>query len=403
MYGGAVVLALGITSAVWAAGGVERGARQESLPGAWVVESRSGGEVLLVRKPVAERGPREESPRAGGTERALPPEPAIETAIWARGAISRRQTASPVPVSLPGQDRPVSARSVAFGGRQVLFAPVGAGRIHPAPGGQDRYVIVRGDELWLTSAGGSPRRLTKDNVGGFDRAALRARASQAPDSYLLWAESPMWSPEGNLVAFVTNREAIAAGNGSGQSVWVVDPATGAERPLLAGTREAFIPVGWLGEELLVATDGGALTAVNPGTGARRDVGRGVPIAVADSAPRAAVAEFPQPGRASITVLSGDERITVPPPPAGFGYGADAFFSPSGASLVIVAAADDGRRQLVVFDVAGRRTSTINLPDVPARVTPTDPPQWLDEQTLLLNVVDNATRQARALVLPVPAQ
>jgi WD40 repeat protein len=400
-FAAALLIAVG-ASALWAVGTTARTVQAQQFPqGAWEVASRAEGEVLLSRKPVTHRGARSAAGPPTTTRRPQPPEHAIETVVWSRGKVVARQIAEVIRLTIPvsGQNLQLLVRSARFRGRQVLFNAAGDGpRLLPSPTDADTYIFAHSDHLWRLSRGGTPQPVTRDAVHGFDRQRLREQAQQREGVYLIWAAAPMWSPDGRMVAYVTNRQTIAAKATGGQSIWIVDPRTGAERPLLEGRETWFAPIGWLGAELLFATEGRMIGAVNPTTGKRREVARGVAIAVSDAGNRAAIGEWSQPGNVRVSILVGGERVAVPSAPRGYSYRGFAAFSPSGGSLLLMAGANDGRRRLVIFDIAARSASQINLPRVPTGMMPTDPPQWLDERTLLVNVMENSTRQEHAVIL-----
>jgi WD40 repeat protein len=396
----ALLIAAG-ASALWAVGTTARSGAQQFPQGAWEVESRAEGEALLARKPVTHRGPRSAAGPPNTSRRSEPPERTIETVVWFRGKVVARQIADVIRLTIPvsGQDVQLLVRRAQFRGRHFLFNAAGDGpRLLPSPTDAGTYIFAHSDHLWRLSIGGTPQPVTSDAVRGFDRRRLREQAQQREGVYLIWAAAPIWSPDGKMVAFVTNREAIAADAMGGQSIWIVDPRTGAERPLIEGREDWFTPIGWLGTELLFAAEGRVIGAVNPATGARREVAGGVAMAISDAGNLAAIGEWSEPGNVSVSILVGGERVAVPPAPRGYSYGGFAAFSPSGLSLLLVAGANDGRRLLVIFDIAKRSAGQINLPRVPSQMVPTDPPQWLDERTLLVNVIDISTRRERAVIL-----
>jgi len=73
----------------------------------------------------------------------------------------------------------------------------------------------RRTDLWLVpAAGGEPRRLSSDSLGG---------------------RSARWSPDGNAIAYVTTR-------GGTSQVWIVEPATGARRQLTSLSTGADGPI-----------------------------------------------------------------------------------------------------------------------------------------------------------------
>ena len=229
-------------------------------------------------------------------------------------------------------------------------------------------------------------QLTRDTVDGVSRAFLRTRTAES-GPYLFWATQPSWSPDGSLVAYVTNRSWMLV-PGSGQELWLVDVAAGRERPLLSTRGEFYSPQGWLGSELLYTSRAGGIDAINVRDGQRRTIARD----------GTAVTSMPNGGRLLYMtgkldslrayVLSLSETIAIPNPPPGQRFDYAGAFSPSGRQLLLGTsfAADSGMtRALYVFDIASRRlTPFLQWNFRESGRHPGGIPAWLDESTLLVS-------------------
>ena len=213
-------------------------------------------------------------------------------------------------------------------------------------------VIEERDALWLVDADGTRRRITAPRVAGFDRDSLAAKQVEGR-VILYWAAAPVLSPRADVVAYASNREAVAADT-SGQSIWIVELATGRERALLAEAGHSFRPVGWLGDDVVVyigdrpgvwgvGRDGTPPRLLAPGTVVAAAID-GSAIAVAGNVP----------DDVTLALLTPDGLVALPPPPAGFNYLAQGSFSDDGRRLLLEAAADSGRTRLpLVYDVERR--------------------------------------------------
>lgn len=206
------------------------------------------------------------------------------------------------------------------------------------------------DGLWLDSAG-EPRRLTAARVDGFDYEALAAKQREG-EVILYWAAAPVPSPDGRLIAFATNREAVAADT-SGQSIWLVDRTDGTERPLLNVSGHSYRPVAWLGGDVVYIGDEAGVWTVDPTSLERRRLSSGTWIAAAEDGGAVAVADD-VPADPRIEVITPTDRIAVPPAPSGAVYLAQATFEDGGRRLLLEATADSGySRTRFEFDVTTR--------------------------------------------------
>jgi hypothetical protein len=286
--------------------------------------------------------------------------------------------------------------SVPFEGRQVLFAQPGEGPpLYESPVEPGLYVVERGARLWLLRPDG-PRQLTADTVAGIARDTLWSQQREGVRS-LSWAVSPLWSPDGSAIAYVTNRTWMLDPR-RGQEVWLVEPRARRERPLLSDRGELYSPTGWLGSEVVYQARESPISAVDVRTGARRAIASGAVVAISPT-----VARMLYMTPAGDTAVNGHvvtDRtlvVDVPDPPPGERLDYRGAFSPSGDRLLLGTsfARDSGiTRALYIFDVGARRlTRLIQWSYREGHQHPDGSPgAWLDESTLLLTQFDRGTKQ-----------
>jgi hypothetical protein len=246
----------------------------------------------------------------------------------------------------------------------------------PSPVDPGAALVERDHRIWLRDRSGRLRQLTADTTGEHRFAELFARQREG-EVILYWATVPMWSPDGRLVAYVTNRGSVLAGT-PGQAVWVVDPATGVERPLLSTPGKSYRHAGWLGEELLFFGDAApGVWAVDPGSAAQRFVSDGYVSATTGDGSAVAITRGD-----TVVVLSRGVETDLPAPPPGFRYASDAEFSPDGQRLAIALSDGRGGSQVRVFEMSSRRSATLAYPD---SLSATHRPTWRDADHLQLIV------------------
>jgi hypothetical protein len=222
----------------------------EDLPApSWGVVARRDGSVLLAARRVIVRGVARPDDRTRGrdAERAREyPTLIFENGRLRPGPIARAD----VRVLPPGGPRDtLRLYSLEFRGRPVFFTQAGEAPAPPyeSPAEPGLYVVQHGDRLWLLSELGV-EQLTADTVRGIARDTLRSQTGEVGPQ-LFWATWPLWSPDGSVVAYMTNRTWMLARAG-GHEIWLADVRGRSERPLLSEAGQDFIPAGWLGSEFL---------------------------------------------------------------------------------------------------------------------------------------------------------
>jgi hypothetical protein len=356
------------------------GDRDRSLPeevaGAWwLAVARDGGHTLLVSRD--------------------PPHRAVAHA----GGRFREVELTVVELDLPGvppeRARPLAVGSTTLNGREVrVQLPGRSPALEHPPADPSLAAFGEDDHLWLLEAGGV-RRLTVERTAGFALEELRARQREG-EVILYWAAVPVWSPDARRIAYVTNREAVAAGR-SGQSVWVLEVASGVERPLLEGIDVSYRPVGWLGGELLVIGGDPGLWAVDPASGARRLLAEGMPIATTTNGSAVAVAAGWGAETAIRVITSEGAEHVAPPPAAGWSFAQQGALAPDGRRLLLQAGRGGWtERWYLVHDAEGGELIPVGEPGPAAEAWPV----WLDGEQLLVPV-RGANGEARSRLVRLP--
>jgi hypothetical protein len=248
--------------------------------------------------------------------------------------------------------------------RRALAAAVACGALTgcggepPDTSRTPRLVVTEErDGLWARDSAGDPRRLTALRVGGFHYDSLAALQREG-EVILYWAAAPAISPDGRLLAYATNREAVAAGE-RGQSIWLLDLASGSERALLYRRAHSYRPVGWFDDDVVYIGDEPGVWTVDVQSGATRQLAAAMELAVADDGSAIAIAHG-VPDSVRVSVRTRIEHLDVPAPPAGFEWLAQGSFSADARTLRLEAAADSGRtRRRFAFDLDDRTLRPID--------------------------------------------
>jgi WD40-like Beta Propeller Repeat len=359
--------------------------------GAWTLVARESGHALLAPKPrrnLNQKGLEEKAVTAG---QALVIGPGGSTSL-----ISTRSRG----LFVGGPDSQPRVWSTQFMGRRVLFNPVGsAPGMAGMPERAGDYLFSAESTVWRMRPGAAPEKLVADSAAGFSRQDLAAGPGFEADVDLTWAAAPVASPDGRFVAYVSNREAIKT-QSSGQSVWMVDYESGHEEALLDRSGESFTPLGWMREELLFTGDQGGISAVDPVSGQVHEMSAGTFLAVEPSAGVAAVLEGDEPSRRTLVITKGGTRTRVARQ-GRLEYAGTADFSPDGSRLAVVLSARNGSKQIQIVDVSTGESQLLPLPNL-RREGLTDPPRWVDDQTLLVTTSLRRTGEERSSLLSVPA-
>lgn len=383
-----LLLALAV---VWSAQSQPTADLERLPPGGWTLVERESGQALLAPKVRF-------NPKVAG-KAAAPSAHALLIAPDASPSIIPARTRG---LFVPGRNSRPQVWSTQFMGRKVLFSPVGNGpALRGVPGRPGDYVFSADGTIWGIQSGRAPQRLAADSVDEFSRESLlkAGTAAEREGGGLIWAADPLASFEGSLVAYVTNRESFPAGP-AGQSVWLVESATGHERALLFRSGESFTPLAWLGDELLFTGNAGGISAIDPATGEVRQVGSGTLLAADSHSEAIATLEgnLARNRRLVITRPDGKSKVARF---AGYEYAGNADFSPDGTRLAVVLSAMDGRKQVQIIDVSTGQSELLPLPDT-RRAALTDPPRWVDDHTLLITTGLRRSGEERSSLLSVPA-
>jgi hypothetical protein len=247
------------------------------------------------------------------------------------------------------------------------FAGTGLSPFTRSPTDPKLYLFEHENAIWVFRAPASVHKLSLDD--GID--ALRAQQREGR-SILYWATAPVWSSDGEIISFLTNRHGMHPG-GNAQGIWVIHTGTGINKQLLTPARASLHTDAVLGEEFLFSSNvQPGVQGVHARTGATRFISAGY------------VMGFDPAGRA---VLINDEarylRVrphatdTLPAPPRGHVYSSHAYFSPSARRLAVFSTDQQGDYVLHVFADDLQRLS------MPVPGGPSYGPRWLAEDALLL--------------------
>lgn len=112
-----------------------------------------------------------------------------------------------------------------------------------------RYLIVHDDrELWFIDDPVKciPKKISKDTYEGKSISELLKSISGRDDRLLYWISNPMFSPDGNKVAFISNRDCL---DRQGSSIWINDLTTNNEYALVRSINgEYYNLIGWFDSE-----------------------------------------------------------------------------------------------------------------------------------------------------------
>ena len=210
------------------------------------------------------------------------------------------------------------------------------------------------DGLWLTDSTGRRERLTALHVVGYAYGELATRQREG-EVILYWAAAPVPDPRGRLIAYASNREAVA-NDTAGQSIWLLDRESGEERALLSVLGRSFRPVGWLDGDVVYIGDEPGVWALDPRIGDARRLAAGTWIASSPDGSALVVAED-VPEDPALSVLTSGRSVRIPRAAEGSVYLPQATFE--NGSLLLEATADSGyTRARFRFDIADGSLSRI---------------------------------------------
>ncbi len=268
--------------------------------------------------------------------------------------------------------------SIRVGSNDISLARINGGQYYASLDGQpqlrrspaDRalYAFEHEDAIWVFKTPGSINKLTLD--ADLDTLRTRQREGQV---ILYWSVDPLWSGDGKFIAFLSNREAVRAGQ-RGQSIWMIDAYTGVSRALYDSAGVSVHTEGALGDEFVFISDRDpGVLAVDPRTRQIRKVGDGYVLA---SHRRGSSLVLNDNGR--LEFVRDAERDWLPSPPAGHVWSTHGSISPDGERVALFSTDQAGVYMLHVL--GGPAIPGFTLP-----APPSQGPAWVSDNALIFSV------------------
>jgi hypothetical protein len=320
--------------------------------GEWTIVDATRGRALLRKMPRA---------RLAAGRRAEPADPVVALL---------RDTLVPVTpqmLDLPAGRARVRIARVTSGQTDFHFVPDGRPRLTRSPANPDLYAFEHEDAIWVfRSSDRSLSKLTRDI--GLD--SLRAMQREG-EVILYWSVDPMWSANGDFIAFITNRDFVRAGR-RGQAIRVVHSVTAIEKDIFNVPGVSVHTDGVFHEEFVFSSSRTpGVFGVQPDSESLRKHSDGFLLS---SHPGGKAMLINENGHG--VIVRPESRDTLPRLPTGHVYSA-AQFSPSGERLAAYSTDQQGGYTLHVHSGRGH-TLSIAVPGGPS-----SGPAWVTDNEIIL--------------------
>ena len=323
------------------------------------------------------------------------------------------------PLATPASGRSTSMPGI---GRLTIFHESGhrlavlsqASRVNLASTSQDGKVQVFSDfnasNLYIVGpTGAEAAPLLSGDEAGISRSAImqqaaarKAAGTLPPGWHLIWATSPVVSPDGSYVLYLSSRGDPFGSNGP--ELWRLDLATGSDRELVpASAAPAMTPLGFSPQGFVVGAGNGDVYVINPSDGSTNVLFHNVDVVALSPTGNSLAYVQAQSGqeRLMITNLATTRTFNVPLP-RFTRFSGQAAFSPDGTKIALLTLGRSGQTELTTATLSNAgvlRETTLPAPSGQALVLDLEP-TWVDGDHVA--VVTRANGQLRTWTLDLRA-
>jgi hypothetical protein len=253
-------------------------------------------------------------------------------------------------------------------------------RLIRSPTDPQVYAFEYRNAIWLFEAPDTVRKLTLD--AGLDSLLPKQREGEV---ILYWTADPVWSGDGEFIAFLTNRNAVRSGT-SGQGMWTIHVDSVTERALFDVPEISVHTDGVFGTEFVFSSNRApGVATVDPRSNkvwrrsggfllASERHGNAMLVHENDKLLLFRSKNLPGPDEGTLAAAVADMLL---PPPAGMSWGTSASISPSGERVAIFASDDGLTFQLHILGPELTGNVYADLPGPPSYG-----PVWINERDVV---------------------